>query len=781
MDRSRSNRILLLSDGYSTDDIASVQDALLHRNVPLDVRMLSSARPGDWVVADLSVPSRVAAGDTFLLQAVVYGPGDADAPYTVSKNGAEVARGVLRLRDGRGVVQVSDVVERAGAYHYDVIVSPHDDPIPDNNQRGAWLEASGPGRILVLSGYTDDPVARSLSEMGWRVEVVQSPESLTAGTLTGTQAVIFDNIHASRVSPEFLKSLEFFVRSQGGGLLMIGGQNSFGSGGYYSSDLDPLLPVSMELRKEYRRLSVAMAIVLDRSGSMGASVAGNMGNMNKLDLACEGAAQTAELLSAEDALAVYAVDSETHVVVPLGPVGEQRSHLLRTIRSVDVGGGGIYVYTGLESAWRDLERSGIARKHIVLFSDAADSEEPGGYKQLLQTVTKNGGTVSVIGLGSRRDSDARLLQEIADLGKGRIFFVDNAVDLPAVFAQGTTSVARSLFVTEPAALLEAPEWHSMTTGSVRLPDSVDGYNLTYIRQGASTLALSKDEYGSPLVAAWQRGAGRAATVSFPLAGAYSGRVRSWNGYKDLVGTLVSWLAAPDLPPNVAVKTHVDGTTLSADLFFGDTWEDTVLSSPPLLSLAFTGGEQRDVTWDRMAPGHFRASFDMPPGAAVRGAIRVGKAALPFGPIGSQSSVEWQFDSRQPATVRELSRASGGRELVDLSAAWDLPPTASRVPLAYPLLVAAMIVFLLEALRSRLDARLSVPRLSAAMGLGSALWHSVKKTRLLVLARRRPKIKESASSTMQAGEREPPVAEPKEERVDSNFSKLLGKAKRRGKD
>ena len=71
------------------------------------------------------------------------------------------------------------------------------------------------------------------------------------------------------VSRSFLEGLDFFVREQGGGLVMFGGENSFGSGGYFESPIDGLLPVSMELKADHRKLAVAMAIVMDRSGSMG--------------------------------------------------------------------------------------------------------------------------------------------------------------------------------------------------------------------------------------------------------------------------------------------------------------------------------------------------------------------------------------------------------------------------------------------------------------------------------------------------------------------------------
>jgi hypothetical protein len=85
--------------------------------------------------------------------------------------------------------------------------------------------------------------------------------------------------------------------------------------------------------------------------------------------------------------------------------------LLNTVRGIHSQGGVIYVYSGLQAAWNELQKSGHARRHIVLFADAADAEEPGLYQSLLQTIRKNGGTVSVIGLGIPTDADAAFLSD----------------------------------------------------------------------------------------------------------------------------------------------------------------------------------------------------------------------------------------------------------------------------------------------------------------------------------------------------------------------------------
>ena len=280
----------------------------------------------------------------------------------------------------------------------------------------------------------------------------------------------------------------------------------------------------MELRTEHRRLATALAISLDRSGSMAAGVPGGGA---KIDLANAGAARAAELLGNDDLLAVYAVDSEPHVVAPLATVGPNRATIDETVRAITSGGGGIYVYQALKAAWADLSKVRGARRHVILFADAADAEEPGDYVKLLAEMREARATVTVIGLGTERDSDANFLKDVAERGGGRIFFCDDAMALPAVFAQETVAVARAMFVDETTGVKPTPGWLELAARPLEWLDAVDGYNLTYLREGATAAAVSGDRYAAPLVAYWNRGAGRVATVTFPVAGEFSERSRGW--------------------------------------------------------------------------------------------------------------------------------------------------------------------------------------------------------------------------------------------------------------
>ncbi len=787
MDRRRSNRLLLLGDGYNTEPLTELVEPLANRRVALDYRLTVGEGVTDYRVSSFIVPERTFAGEPFLVELQLSGNSDGEVLYAISRDSETLRSGKVSVVRGRGVIRFVDRLENAQASKYSVVIQHPLDHHPGNNSSARWTEVSGKQSVLLITNYSTDPLERAIRRLGMDVVTV-SPATgfsqLSRGTLTGKRSVILNNVLASLLPREFVEALPFYVSAQGGGLLMSGGRNSFGAGGYFGSALDPILPVSLELREEHRKRALAMALVLDRSGSMAAHVSGNMGNMCKMDLANEGAARSVMLLGERDELSVIAVDSSPHFVVPITRAAEDRGAVTSAIRSISVGGGGIYVYEGLKAGWQELSRSSLEQKHLVLFSDAADSEEPGAYLKLLEEMASAKGTVSVIGLGSEADPDAALLKDIAEKGGGRIFFVSNAVDLPAVFAQETVSVARSTFIDDPTPLNALPGWNELSVEPLSWVSQVDGYNLNYLKPEAGNAAVSADEYKAPLVAFWQRGLGRVGAVSFPLGGPFSERVRAWSDYEKFVQTLARYLAGEELPPGIMVRTEIIGTMVRLDLFHDGSWEGVISRSAPVLVLASSEREDEAMTprWERVEPGHFRATFSLKGNEIVRGAVQIGKHALPFGPLNVSVSAEWAFDRARIRELEFVAKQSGGEERVDLSKVWEVPRQVQSVSLRLPLLVVLLLLFLIEALATRLGLRISVPAIELS-SLRNTLraWKPKLRRRDRAVAIEPPR--QGREAEIASGERPktPPLEETaKQPTTGSALRARFEKAKRRGR-
>lgn len=693
----RPSRMLLFTDGFSTEPLVDLAEKLKAQEVPLDYRLVRDEILDDYRVARLEVPSRTLLGEPFVISVTCRGYADGPLPLEIMRGDQSLLRTTVNLVDGVGKADFTDRLGSPGAYRYSARISPKTDAHPGNNVMEQWVEISGGPRILLLTRYLNDPLATSLKRQGFNVEMVTDTQSAHLGQLAGARACIFNNVPAHQVPRDFQKALDFFVRDQGGGLLMIGGSASFGSGGYHDSPVDKLLPVSMELKSEHRKISTALAIVMDRSGSMGAMV----GAVTKMDLANNGAINAINLLGDNDYITVSAVDSESHMFVPLRQLRGQRNGIIGKVRKIRSMGGGIFVFNGLEAAYASLRAAPSKTRHVILFSDAADTEQPGDYKNLIQKMVDDEMTISVIGLGTEKDPDAALLSDIATRGKGRIFFTDNASEVPIIFSQETVTIARSAFLTDMTKARPTGNWGEISPKEPKWLAEVDGYNLSYVRPEATVALVSQDEYLAPLVSHMRVGAGRSMAISFPLGGDYSEKARIWEGYGDFAQTCSRWLMGLDLPPGLALKHKIDGNTLSLDLLYDtEEWGEKLMVDPPQVRLTENESPGFAVMWQRIAPGHFSLSYELGEGSVVRGSAIVGNFTLPFGPFNVGSSAEWAFQGERVEELRHLSAVTGGRELLDLQKAWVRPEQVRVADIRVWLALAVLLCLLMDALITR---------------------------------------------------------------------------------
>ena len=702
----RPSRVLIFTDGYSTEPFDDIADKLIKAGIPVDYRLVREETTDDFRVARIDLPTRVQTKEPFIIGVTVRGHEDGKVPITIYQDGKAISpkNTEVELVNGVGKVEFSSRLGRSGSYKFAAEITPKQDAHIGNNRSERWLEVTGGPRLVIVTKYQNDPLVSSLRSQGVSVLTVTNPSELHLGHLSNTKAVIFNNIPAHEVPGKFLDALDFYVKEQGGGFMMVGGKHSFGSGGYFQSSIDPLLPISMELKNDHRKLAVALAIVMDNSGSMGMTVPGHKGkSMTKMQLANNGAANAISLLGSQDSVSVYAVDDRPTTIVKQQKILGNKNKLMRRARTVRAGGGGIFVYTGLNDAWSKLKTVPIGTKHIILFTDAADSEEPGDYKKLIAEMNKAGATISVIGLGTNKDADAAFIEDIAKRGKGRIFFTEKAADIPKLFAQETVTLARSAFIEEPVKTIASGHWVEISPNQINWMKQVDGYNLSYARPNATTSLQTTDEYNAPLVAHSKVGLGRTAAISFPLGGEHSTAVRNWESYGDFAQTITRWLMGDKLPSGIGLRHKLDGTRLTLDLLYDtEEWAEKFAQEPPLIKLleGSSGGEGYEVPWKRISPGKFSLTKDLEEGTLIRGSVKVGDQAVPFGPFIVGSSTEWAFDKERIAELRTLSSQTGGRQLTDLSKAWVRPPVQHLADIRVPLAIALLVIILLDALITR---------------------------------------------------------------------------------
>lgn len=661
----RQGSLLVVSDGEADGgDLGAAARAALRRGVRIDAVLAPRPVGQDVAVADVQAPNAVAVGEPFVVTAVVAAGAPGPAHWRLFADSELVREGDAELVAGRNVLQFRRALAAPGLQQLAVEVHRDGDPVPQNDRGLAVVRGLvGPRVLCITPGGREDRLSGSLRAAGLDV-VIAAPGTapLSMNGLDAFRCVVLENVAASELATGALSALASFVRDQGGGLLMTGGKASYGVGGYHRSPVEDVLPVTMEMREEQRRFGLAMAIALDRSGSMQMDAGGT----TKMQLADRGAATAVEMLSPIDSVAVIAIDSAPHVVVPLGPVVDKPAIQARC-RSIESMGGGIFVGEALHAAAAELARSTQKNRHIVLFADAADSEEPGDYKSFVPGLVKAGVTVSVIGLGTPADSDAALLQEIAKLGNGRCHFVADAADLPRVFARETIQVARSAVVEEPTDVAALPALLTLGELPATFP-RLSGYSLAWRRPRADVDLVTTDRQAAPALTHWQCGLGRAAAFLGEADGPLSGGLATWGDYGGFFGTLARWLCGGQLP-GVFVEARRDGSR-------GRIGVEVEAGQEALLDAArgvvtTPVGTAADLVFERIAPGRLEAVVPLDREGVFRAAVQLGNATLRVPPLCLPYSPEYapQTDPRAgERALRRLAATTGGR----------LQPTAEQV-------------------------------------------------------------------------------------------------------
>ncbi len=698
------SRIFLLSDGAASDttarEIASIAGG---RSIPIDHRPLTRSAQNDLAIERIEAPVSVALNESFLISAWASAPVEQTAQYELRRAGTTIASGSVEVGPTPTRLVFRQAARSASTADYELVLrATADDPRPENNRARILVGVRDVRPILVVTETPGSGLSRLLSSSGLPVEASQPGSvDLSLAALASYDAVILENIAIQDIGLDAASTIARLVEESGLGLVMTGGERSFGAGGYYESPIEPVLPVSLELRSERRKLALAIVVAMDRSGSMSMPVAGGQ---TKMDLAGVAAASVAEMLTPFDEFGAIAIDTAPHTIVPLSKV-EDPDALSSTVRRVQSMGGGIYVFTALRASVSMLDAASAGTRHIILFADAADAEEPGEFRNLLTAARAAGITVSVVGLGTDRDADAGFLEEVAAIGGGRSYFTTDARLLPQIFTQDTYSVARGAFLKEPVAPSLTGALDALLGVSFANPSSAGGYNPSYLRQGATLGAVTTDEFAAPFIAHWQAGLGRSAIYAGEVDGQYTGSIAQWNQYPELLTGLARSVLRRESESRSAVAIQrIEGSVARIELF---TDPDRPLNTNPSVRVvreASRNSTIRSEAYAFRASGPDRLVAEIPLNASqvIAPAVDLGNGeTIALAPMVLPYEAEHRpvSPAQGARLLRDISAASGGEARTELASIWEELPlvmrTSSFAPLLFALAAALLLIEVIE--------------------------------------------------------------------------------------
>jgi Mg-chelatase subunit ChlD/uncharacterized membrane protein len=511
-------RIVVAFDGNETrGNAAHTLPTVLERGLRIDVLPMTALTAGEVLVERVSVPERIHAGDPFPLTATIYSHGRSPATLRILKDSETIVERSLELPDGRSRIEADLPKATAGRPRYEVVVDAPGDAFPQNNRNGVTIDVAPAPEVLIVAAQPAwaEVLAKALALHEIKSKIVEprrAPYYLK--DWLAYSAIVLMNVPAIDLATLQQELIEKAVADHGRGLLLLGGENSFGPGGYYETPLERVSPLSSRVPRDAPK--VALAFVLDRSGSMQR----NEGGATRLDIAKQATLSAIRLLHEESLISIIVFDSEAKVLLPRSRAKDSAS-VTQALAELEPGGG-TAIYPGLVEALHQLEGVDAMAKHIVVMSDGLS--QPGDFPGILKAISEQGISVSTVAIGE--GADGTLLQEIARIGKGAFHSTQDFKALPSILSQealllsGKPVEERSIV---PAWVERNAEFFA---GLPEAMPPIHGYVLTTRKPEADvhlTIPDAKQE-PVPLLASWRYGNGRVVALTTQGAGAWS---REW--------------------------------------------------------------------------------------------------------------------------------------------------------------------------------------------------------------------------------------------------------------
>ncbi len=701
-----ATRIILLSDGNETaGNLKEAARIAASNGIPIDVMPIEYEHASEVVFQRVAAPVRARSGETialrFILHSTTAGRGRLlvtmnDKPVDLSPADDEVGARI-ELQPGTNVKTVELPVGSRGMHEFKAFYIPDDsgdDGISENNQATAMTFVAGPGHILIVD--SEGTAGQMLAEMmsrrqidARRIPAEELPDNLAR--LMDADAVLLINTDASQFTFQQQEMLARYVTELGGGLVMTGGDRSFGAGGWIGSPVAQVLPVDCDPPQKKQMPKGALVLIMH---------ACEMPNGNLWGKRVAGAAVRA--LSRQDLAGVLNYgwrSGSDNWVYPLSEVGDKTA----VINAIDQMQMGDMPDFGphMQGAYDALTQCDAAQKHVILISDGDPQMPP---LPLLMKFKEAGITATGVAVFPHSANDVQSLMAIAQTTGGRFYNVADPQQLPQIFIKEAQVVRRALILEETF----NPKMANVISEIIRGIDStppLDGYVLTGPKGGLAQTILTSHQ-DDPILAAGQAGLGRCAAFTSALDSRWAAQWLGWDGFESLWAQMIRWVGKPAQGGDCEVTADVQGQEVTVQIEAADekgqftglsqveaqVISPDVRSSPMELIQTGPGQYQGRFQADRAGSYVVNLRYRTAGGESMR--LMQTPVTVPFAP-------EFRDLRDNRPLMEEVGRITGGRIVnlrdpqTDLFDKAGLKYPQTQLPITPWLMGAWMSVFLLD--------------------------------------------------------------------------------------
>ncbi|MDM3872154.1 VWA domain-containing protein [Porticoccus sp. W117] len=641
--------ITLITDGLSTEhDWGPAVQSLTSRNV--HVNTFDLGLPGDdFYISGFNLDKPILkAGQTALGIINVVGTGEG---FRVRLDGPDGQLAISEQFSSDGQAQVVvpfDVPETEFFKVTATLVSSENsakDRVDSNNSMTRLFAIQPPLRVLYLGDRQINAASRLNDMIGAGFDVIDGSGMPIDGEtdLESYDLVFLDDRPASKMPASIQDKLVNAVHERGLGLLYSGGRAAYGEGGYEQSPVSTTLPVSFSAGNEKKDPSVAIAVVIDTSGSMAGF---------RMDLAKQIARLAIRRLQSHDRVGVVEFYGAKQWALPMQPA-TNKIEIERTIGRMQAIGGTI-LYPAIEEAYYGVKNANTQYKHILVITDAG--VEDADYESLLREVASERVSVSTVLVGDSTHND--IMFNLASWGNGRFYPVGDRFSLVEMVLKQTSETELPMYRsgTFPVEGLGGSGWWG-DLEDADLPD-LSGYVETSIRSGSEVLLALKGQ-SKPILSTWRYGLGRVTAMSTEPFGSGTSAWREWSGYGVLMARLINRTASDYIPFTYSVERKSQGFYVVAR---------RMGSNENLRPTATRLDSDLELEFKERAPGHFEALLapalaeDIPIRAGVAG--KAGRQTHLVASLSAWRAPETQLSPADKLDLEALAAKTGGSVLTD---------------------------------------------------------------------------------------------------------------------
>lgn len=732
MGRDARHRFLLIWDGNATEgDLDSALTAATAQGVHIDVMPLDYDVQNEVMVDKFVAPTWQHEGQPFTIDVMIRSTNlkTVKGKLSVTHNGklmpldGDKTTREITIKNGLNVERIPVPGQTAGVHQFHATVEGVEnvttsingqpaDTLADNNSADIFTFVRGKGQVLYVDN-TDYPhpdedhgktLADALASQGINVVRIK-PDAFpgNAVEMQGYDSVILSNVPRGTdgITDDQGNLLAAYIHDMGGGLVMIGGEVTYGAGGWQGTKLEEELPVNMEIPAQRQMPKGALVLIMH---------ACEMPDGNYWGEQC--ALKAIETLSSRDEVGVITFGNfagGSQFDYPLSEKGDGKK-VADVIRNQMVMGDMPSFDDSLNAALngrgnsKGLKDSDARAKHIIIVSDG-DPAPP--QQSLYDDLKKNKVTVSTVTVYPHMNGPGLLPPQMQDIAKklgGRAYgpINDNPSQLPQIFIKEATVVRRSIIYEEKAGIpVQFKGAGDEMLKGLAATDfrPIFGMDLTSRKANPLIqLSLTAGKNGDPLFAHWQAGLGKVAAFT---SDAYSRWAANWVGspvYTKFWSQVVRGVSRAPMSTDFDIEMTTDGDVghivvraLNGENGFNNFVNigGNIAAGPDL--------KNQPIRLVQTGPGEYRADFDAkqagnyicyltytsPPDASGKPGP---SGALTAGTV-KNGSPELRDLKSNDQILKHIADVTGGRMLTpfeassaDLFGREGLPPTESPRPI-----------------------------------------------------------------------------------------------------